>query len=789
MSAPFYSRYIPPSSLSSTPVTSPKRKKAAQDAPAWPAAETTHARTKATKDDSIASRPTSSTSRSDQNPVPEKKTSKSTGKIRGIQSPNSPPAGPRLNELPENSKQDSVGQDDKTNQGVCKSRPADESSSPLISSGSRPSPQHTEPISQHLKRKRKPADEPDTGDSALPTKHAKIISKYEKYTAKAPIAADARSPDASERPIGSHEETPVYGLSPLPQPAPAPESSRSPSYATLPEWLAHPLIVSSDAGRPFTDLGLHSKQISALASQGYSQAMPVQSAVIPLALNGKHDGDICISAATGSGKTLSYVLPLISTIEPFPVGQLRALIVVPTRELVKQVRKTCDLFVPGTGLRIGTAVGSTALRSEQSLLTDLDQAYDPRFLENNSNIFTSNSDWANFNLQDYISESKELHDALPNHLSTPFANVDILWVVIDEADRLLNESFQEWASTVIPAIESKSSYTTSIPLNAEGSSVGHRSPRKIILSATMTKDVSKLNSLRLRNPKFLEVHATSNEKISSQGTIGNTQSECYQLPTTLNEIIVPVGDGSDKPLVLLELMISFLNCATSTSTPVPTKPAKYHRSSSESSDSFDNDLSCTSPMGRELNSHHNVTCNSKPTTMWPSALIFTKSSENAGRLGRLLTLVNPDLADKIGVLVKSNKSNAARKTLAAYQQGKVRIIIATDRASRGLDLPFLEHVISYDIPLSATSYIHRVGRTARAGQQGTAWSLVTHNEGRWFSNEIIKGISDTAHRSIKRTVIKPSTDSALQNGYASALKKLEEEVLASGQKVEAVLNT
>lgn len=69
---------------------------------------------------------------------------------------------------------------------------------------------------------------------------------------------------------------------------------------------------------------------------------------------------------------------------------------------------------------------------------------------------------------------------------------------------------------------------------------------------------------------------------------------------------------------------------------------------------------------------------------------------------------------------------------------KPHVMISTDKASRGLDLAGLTHVVNYGMPRSLESYIHRVGRTARAGRGGQAWTLFRDNEGRWFWNEIAR---------------------------------------------------
>jgi ATP-dependent RNA helicase DDX51/DBP6 len=167
-----------------------------------------------------------------------------------------------------------------------------------------------------------------------------------------------------------------------------------------------------------------------------------------------------------------------------------------------------------------------------------------------------------------------------------------------------------------------------------------------------------------------------------------------------------------------------------------------------------------------------------------TVLIFTKSSESASRLSRLISLLDPSLANRVGTIIKSNKSSASRKTLTAYRRGKISVIVATDRASRGLDLESLTHVVNYDVPPSVTTYVHRVGRTARAGKEGSAWTLVAHREGRWFVNEISKGLDGKITRSTKveRVNVKLDTTAEIKSRYAAALDALEKEVKTGGSK-------
>ncbi len=108
------------------------------------------------------------------------------------------------------------------------------------------------------------------------------------------------------------------------------------------------------------------------------------------------------------------------------------------------------------------------------------------------------------------------------------------------------------------------------------------------------------------------------------------------------------------------------------------------------------------------------------------AIIFSRTKHGANRIVRELEHANVSAA-----AIHGNKSQGARqKALAAFKDGKIRTLVATDIAARGIDVDNITHVINYDIPSEPESYVHRIGRTARAGTQGTAISFCDETEGK-----------------------------------------------------------
>lgn len=594
----------------------------------------------------------------------------------------------------------------------------------------------------------------------------------------------------------------------MPEQPPIPEAFSA--LAALPPWLSNPVKIPKTANVPFADL-LDVKVAHQLNTKGFARALPVQAGVLPLLLptSNQHPGDLCVSAATGSGKTLAYVLPIIESLRSQGLGHLRALIVVPTRELVSQVQRTAEMCSAGTGLRVGTAVGHHTFKNEQKALVKAGQIYDP---EGHENLRKKAENVDELDMLD-TDDNENFYDLLPYHIPEYVSNVDVLictpgrlvdhikstkgftlqhleWFVIDEADRLLDQSFQEWVEVLQPAMNPQAKEPQSgKPFRPVFLSpyIGLRPDgwvRKVVLSATLTRDLQKLGSLNLRNPKLVLVEGSTNEHIGDE-VVKNSASGNFALPSTLQEFGVPAGDGSEKPLYLLKLLQQIFEDASgdkklksngriledpaievdsddddsssassesdsdsdsdsSLSEDISDTASTVSSSSSStaslsSSDDTDGASSTSSLASSHVTPTPPITSVKNTTSPTPNALIFVSSNESAARLQHLLTRLKPAYSPQIALLTKSGTSAITRKALSAFASGSIRILIATDRASRGLDLPTLSNVINYDIPHSVTSYVHRVGRTARAGKHGKAWTLVAEREAAWFWNVIARG--------------------------------------------------
>jgi ATP-dependent RNA helicase DDX51/DBP6 len=544
-------------------------------------------------------------------------------------------------------------------------------------------------------------------------------------------------------------------LKPLPQPEPVPEPEYIPTFSSLPPWLKDPIIVGPQDRSNFEKFGLSEALFGNLSKHNYTESFPVQTRLLRMLLPGPqlYIGDVCVSAPTGSGKTLGYLIPIVEELKHSLDSKLRAIIVVPTRELVSQAYHVANMIATGTNVQVGTAVGNVARLQEQDLLIEQDQIYNP---EEASKLYEEAKRRFQTGFLEDDSLFEDIGSLLPGHVRSYRSKVDILictpgrlvehirstpgfslayikYLVIDEADKLLDDGFQEWVDVIHDSITESAVTNPVTKFLSQTPNLGRQNPlKKVILSATMTRDISKLAALKLRRPALVVVasvnHANSTSASAEQGQNIETIGDIIELPRNLKEMAVPVGDGAEKPLYLSQLLHSLLH-------------------------------------------------EDNPQQVSSRILVFVRTTEDTMRLKHMLLSLRPEFAAIIESLTKVS-SKAGRKVLSSLQSGKVKVVIATDRASRGLDVVDLTDVISYDVPRSVTDYVHRVGRTARAERSGTSWTFFTDSEGRWFWTTIAR--SDQIRRSqgkVERRRIAVEADDDTRVRYEQALQALKTAVL------------
>jgi ATP-dependent RNA helicase RhlE len=355
---------------------------------------------------------------------------------------------------------------------------------------------------------------------------------------------------------------------------------------------------------PFSSLGLPKHLVDALNQNNIKSPYPIQEQAIPIILDKK---DVLGIAPTGSGKTASYVLPILANLE----GQAKlkdrhvaVLILVPTRELaiqVNEVFKNYTSFLP-FNCKTMAVYGGTSVNVQMKTMSNLSIL-----------IATPGR------LLDLISSNAVHLDGLKTF-------------VIDEADKMLNLGFKEELDKIIYLMPKKR--------------------QNLLFSATLNPNIESLQRVMLNDPLIIQIASEENNM------------------ELIHQTAFAVSPEKKGPL--LRYLIESKNMQ--------------------------------------------------------QVLIFTSSVFLADTLVKKLNQNNIQAK-----AIHGQKSQFARTTaLDNFKEGKLKVLVATDILSRGIDVQFLPYVINYELPRSPKDYIHRIGRTGRAENPGEAISLVSPEEEHHF---------------------------------------------------------
>ncbi|WP_346897509.1 DEAD/DEAH box helicase [uncultured Roseibium sp.] len=355
----------------------------------------------------------------------------------------------------------------------------------------------------------------------------------------------------------------------------------------------------------FNTLGLSEKVLAAVEAAGYTEPTAIQEGAIPRVLERR---DVLGIAQTGTGKTASFTLPMLTLLEK---GRARArmprtLILEPTRELAAQVEENFERYGKNHKLNVALLIGGVSFGEQDKKLdrgTDVLIATPGRLL-------------------DHFERGKLL-----------LQGVEIL--VIDEADRMLDMGF-------IPDIER---ICKLIPFTRQ----------TLFFSATMPPEIQRLTEAFLQNPAQIEVAPSLTTAENVAQFLKGTENQDF-----------------DKRAALRELL--------------------------EKSEDLKNAI---------------VFCNRKRdiTTLFRS---LERHGYNVGAL-------HGDMDQRTRMMMLDN-----------FRKGNITLLVASDVAARGLDIPEVSHVFNYDVPSHAEDYVHRIGRTGRAGRSGVAYTLVTPDDQKYL---------------------------------------------------------
>ena len=488
----------------------------------------------------------------------------------------------------------------------------------------------------------------------------------------------------------------------------------------------------------FEDLDprLSAATLLAIKKFGFKQMTPVQASTIPLFLTHK---DVCVEATTGSGKTLAFGIPIVEmllrrckgesayaededgdeseadesddsssvtgrksnggkfkTLKKHDIG---ALILSPTRELANQIFKVMDDLL---------SFHTTILDGKKVKLMSCA-------------TFVGGSSSVKENIHDFLENGAQIIVGTPGRLLDIYNrcdkfrlnNVDIL--VLDEADTLLDMGFRESITKLLALLP--------------------KQRRTGLFSATQTREVKDLARAGLRNPVSVSVKV---QRPASVPGSANSMVESQATPTTLSNFysVCEYDRRADELMAFLrehknEKTIVF--CATCACVDFYSYVFNQLRSSAGSEDEGNNRL----PYSLRVLGLHGKQVPKKRTGIYQQFVALNGSNSAKALVlpkeGEIMAeKYEDDVDDKDGVksLGRKAKKNLKRKQTVEEQSAQFTggVLFCTDVAARGVDIPDVDWIVQIHCPRDPAFFVHRVGRTARAGRKGGALLFVTEAE-------------------------------------------------------------
>ncbi|KAJ2663920.1 nucleolar DEAD-box protein required for synthesis of 60S ribosomal subunit [Coemansia sp. RSA 1199] len=381
--------------------------------------------------------------------------------------------------------------------------------------------------------------------------------------------------------------------------------------------------VPDDLPESFTLMNLSRAVMKGLTKLGFSKPTPIQAKTIPVGLLGK---DVCGGAQTGSGKTAAFLVPILERLQyrPKQVATTRVLILCPTRELAIQCHNVGSKLAGFTDITLCLCVGGLPIKPQQAelrLRPDIVIATPGRLIDHLRNSPTFNLD-----------------------------SIEIL--IMDEADRMLDDGFEDELTEIVAACPKKR--------------------QTMLFSATMTDNVDKLVRLSLHKPVRVQIDPP---KSAAKGLV---------------QEFVRVRSGKDEDRTALLAAL------------------------------------CKRQIKRRC-------------------IIFFRSKMAAHQMRIVFGLLGLRAGELHGNLSQEMRLQA----LEQFRDGHVDFLMATDLAARGLDVTGIDTVINYTMPTQFAQYLHRVGRTARAGRTGRAITLIGESDRKMLK----MAVKNSAKDKIKQRVV------------------------------------
>jgi ATP-dependent RNA helicase DeaD len=357
----------------------------------------------------------------------------------------------------------------------------------------------------------------------------------------------------------------------------------------------------------FVELGLRTELVTELASLGYEEATPIQRAAIPPLLAGR---DILGQAATGTGKTAAFALPMLQRVadaRPGPCKPL-ALVLVPTRELAVQVSEAFHRYGKGLGTAVVPIYGGQEFHRQVVAL------------RRGAHVVVATPGRALDHLRRETLDLSELHV-----------------VALDEADEMLDMRFAEDLELILEACP--------------------ETRQTALFSATLPPRIAAIAERHLRDPERILIARDE----STRGSVPKVRQVAYIVP-------------------------------------------RAHK---------------VAALGRVLDLE-------SPTL----ALVFCRTRLDVDELADRMSGRGYRVASLHGGMSQAERD----RVMGRARAGTVDLLVATDVAARGIDIDHLTHVVNFDVPSSPEAYVHRIGRTGRAGREGVAITLVDPRAHRLLRN-------------------------------------------------------
>ncbi|GME69913.1 unnamed protein product [[Candida] boidinii] len=451
-------------------------------------------------------------------------------------------------------------------------------------------------------------------------------------------------------------------------------------------------VLDEDVTLPNWDMKLSKYIVQGLSHLGYTSPTLIQKLAITPALDGK---DIIGKAITGSGKTLAYGIPILNNAitkllvnENVKENKLlkvpSGLIFAPTRELASQVVKHLKKLIEYSPFNENTIVSLTGGLSIQK---------QERLLSHNPQIIVATP-----------GRFLELIEK-DNNLATQLASIDTM--VFDEADRLLQDGHFEEVDKILEILH-----------NFRPNDVKHKKYQSLVFSATFSKDL--FGKLDKKPP-------SNNNKNNKKGKKNNNNNnkrkieEVEEMDATVQEVMDILSKKlkfRSKPL-FIDANPTEIVANKITEAMIPCMPTE-----------------------RDLYLYYFL-------LMFPgTTLVFTNSKDSVKRLAPLLNALNiPTVSLHSSMIQKQRLRSLERfneNSAKAIKNKTSSVLIASDVASRGLDIPNIQHVVHYHLPRSADLYVHRSGRTARAGKEGVSIVMCSPQEASGPLRKLRRVVNKTA---------------------------------------------